>query len=249
MFYPANPSTTALGRLDRHSGGSAREEGCEAQKGQVPAVESPAAAPDDHQQATEKSTKKDNKREKANKGKNVDKAGKTHKEQKEQKNQKKSGGALPASSSQPARELAEPDAPDRAVIDATTENLVVTVEAARHLANPTDLLSRLATILLDVAVRPSMERGLLGDLSSLISAGDGSALPTYSNGHGKKTCQHGRREPCDCPRVYSDPDAQRPHLVGQGVRAPLEATLRLDLPRPRICGRNRGTGDVRLGET
>jgi hypothetical protein len=171
------------------------------QKGQAPAVASPAETPEPDQQAKEKSSKK------ANKGKNADKARKTNKEKREE-NPKKSGAARSASSSQPAREATEPDATDRAELETATAKLVAEIEAARHLASPADLLSRLATILFKVGVRPSMERGLLGDLSNLITAGDGSALPTYSNGHGKKTCTHGRREQCDCPRVYSDPDAR-----------------------------------------
>lgn len=78
-------------------------------------------------------------------------------------------------------------------------------------ALPDDLPSRLQELLHVIAVRPSAEAGLLGDLEGLVIAGDGSPLETNADGHGTKTesCPHGRWERCDCPRTWSDPDASR----------------------------------------
>jgi len=82
------------------------------------------------------------------------------------------------------------------------------LRAARELPNPDDLLGRLASILLDVAVLESSRRGLLGKPEALAVGGDGSPLVTGADRHGRKTCQHGRFERCDCPRLWSDPDAR-----------------------------------------
>jgi hypothetical protein len=92
--------------------------------------------------------------------------------------------------------------------ESVTGKLVAELEAAADLPNPDDVLGRLATLLLDVGVLVSARRGLLGDVRNLFVAGDGSALVTGGARSGKRTCAHGKREKCDCPRVYSDPDAE-----------------------------------------
>ena len=76
---------------------------------------------------------------------------------------------------------------------------------------PDNLCTRLMEILDAVAIRPSAEAGLLGDVHALLLAGDGSPLPTNADGHGKKveSCPHSRWERCDCPRTWADPDAAR----------------------------------------
>jgi hypothetical protein len=88
-----------------------------------------------------------------------------------------------------------------------TEKLVAELNATRDNPNPNDLLGRLSALLLEVGVMESARRGLLGNLQSLVLSGDSSALVTWANGNGARTCSHGRTERCDCPRLYADPDA------------------------------------------
>ncbi len=104
---------------------------------------------------------------------------------------------------QPAEEAAA----RQAATKSATAKLVDELAAARDAANPIDLLARLGEILLKVAVVPSAERGLLGDMQALLMGGDGSPLRTGASRYGKKTCDHPRSERCDCPRIYDDPDA------------------------------------------
>ena len=89
-----------------------------------------------------------------------------------------------------------------------TARLVAEINKAAEMDNPNDLLGRLAQILVDVAVLESGRRGLLGDLHQVVVGGDGSPLRTGANRHGKRVCGHGFSERCDCPRLYTDPDAQ-----------------------------------------
>ena len=92
---------------------------------------------------------------------------------------------------------------------ALTEKIVRELQCTEACANPQDYKTRLNTLLLELAVKVSAEKGLVGETKSIVASGDGSALPTGASGHGKKDCGHGRRERCDCPRRYADPDAQR----------------------------------------
>jgi hypothetical protein len=94
-----------------------------------------------------------------------------------------------------------------AIDNRVTAKLVETLKESQTLPNPNDLLDRLSHILLEVAVKESARRGLLGDAQQLLVCGDGSALPTGANRHGKRTCDCPKRAHCDCPRNYSDPDA------------------------------------------
>lgn len=89
-----------------------------------------------------------------------------------------------------------------------TERVVAELAATKERANPNDLLERLGQILLEVGVIESARRGLLGDVSHLAVGGDGSPLHTGANRHGRRACEHPRSERCDCPRHYSDPDAE-----------------------------------------
>lgn len=84
-----------------------------------------------------------------------------------------------------------------------------TLQGILKQALPDDLITRMLEVLQSVAVGPSMQRGLLGDIQKLTIAADGSPLPTNANGHGKKvkTCSHGKFKRCDCHRTYADPDA------------------------------------------
>lgn len=88
-----------------------------------------------------------------------------------------------------------------------TEKLVAELLASRDNPNPGDLLGRLSSLLLELGVRESARRGLLGELDKLVLGGDSSVLETFASGNGRRTCEHGRFERCDCPRTYADPDA------------------------------------------
>jgi hypothetical protein len=81
------------------------------------------------------------------------------------------------------------------------------VQAAQ--ARPRDLQQRLEDLLLQTAVSPSAQRGLLGPLDQLKLCGDGSSLRTGANPAGKPTCQcrtQGNYR-CACDRYYRDPSA------------------------------------------
>ncbi len=106
------------------------------------------------------------------------------------------------------RKQSRPEAPPPEKIVSVTERLVEQLEQSRELANPHDLLGRLAGILIDVAVLESAKKGLLGDMQELVIGGDGSMLRTGANRHGKRVCEHSHHQRCDCDKLYSDPDAQ-----------------------------------------
>lgn len=96
---------------------------------------------------------------------------------------------------------------DHKANESMTTRIVRELEAAKDQARGTDLLQRLSDILLEIAVKPSAERGLLGDIKNIIAHGDGSALTTGADRHGHKTCEHDRFTRCSCPRTWTDPDA------------------------------------------
>lgn len=91
---------------------------------------------------------------------------------------------------------------------AATDRLVAQLEQADRLDNPRDLLTRLGEILVEVALVESAQKGLLGDLGAIVAGGDGSPLRTGANRHGKRVCDHGRFDRCDCAKRYTDPDAE-----------------------------------------
>lgn len=95
----------------------------------------------------------------------------------------------------------------RKIAGGVTARLVEQLTAARAQRNPDDLTERLGRILLECAVKKSAERGLLGDVSALITAGDGSPLPTAATALGRRVCDCPKTTRCECPRIYSDPDA------------------------------------------
>lgn len=99
------------------------------------------------------------------------------------------------------------DVANQAMGGRATEKLVQTLKGSQTLPSPNDLLGRLGRILLEVGVKESGMRGLLGDLKQLVVCGDGSALPSGGNRHGKRTCTCPRGAHCACPRIHSDPDA------------------------------------------
>lgn len=76
------------------------------------------------------------------------------------------------------------------------------------LPNPTDLQSRLQTILNSLAIEASINRGLL-EPENLVVSGDGSCLESGANPRGKPTCDCRKRGiyNCSCDRLYSDKTA------------------------------------------
>jgi Transposase DDE domain len=89
-----------------------------------------------------------------------------------------------------------------------TRKLVAQLGQAKELPNPNDLLQRLSIILLEVAIKESGAKGLLGDVHKLTLGGDGSMLRTGASPWGRRICGHSFNEKCSCPRLYSDPDAE-----------------------------------------
>ena len=83
------------------------------------------------------------------------------------------------------------------------------VRGAFDQQNPNDFTTRLLQILWGCGVRPSAGRGLLGDVSKLITSGDGSPLETHACGLGARRCTCTRRSRCNCDRIFADPDATR----------------------------------------
>lgn len=67
---------------------------------------------------------------------------------------------------------------------------------------------RLEDIFMELAIKPSVEKGLLGDLNIDI-AGDGSVLESGANSNGKPTCDCFKKgiKHCSHPRLYSDAKA------------------------------------------
>src|SRR5581483_10037670 len=74
---------------------------------------------------------------------------------------------------------------------------------------PHDFTQRLNEILFVCAVLPSAQMGLVGQPHKLMLAGDGTAIESQADGwgHALCTCQKQGLSPCQCPRLYSDPDA------------------------------------------
>ena len=111
-----------------------------------------------------------------------------------------------------AQEKAEKEAARKRILaacDSITQQLKHDLLAIDHLPRPDDLQKRLEDSLLQLAVLPSAQRGLLGDLEGLILCGDGSSLYSGASPYGKPTC-HCRRQGifnCHCDRFFSDPTA------------------------------------------
>jgi hypothetical protein len=91
-----------------------------------------------------------------------------------------------------------------------TQNAVRKALSALDQAIPEDALRRVEELLFRCAVVPSAELDLLGDLSAIDVAGDGSALESHANGDGRAlcTCRKEGKGKCECDRSYSDPEAR-----------------------------------------
>jgi hypothetical protein len=98
---------------------------------------------------------------------------------------------------------------DATVHDSVTKKLKDELKSKEDQPRPDDLMKRLEDILIQCAVIPSAERGLLGDTDAITVSGDGSPLPTGASPNGKPSCKC-REEGiynCDCARYYSDSTA------------------------------------------
>ncbi|HJS83123.1 MAG TPA: transposase [Nitrososphaera sp.] len=93
--------------------------------------------------------------------------------------------------------------------DSITQHLKDDLLDKHSLPRPRDLLQRLEDLLLKLALLPSAQRGLLGDLKALVLAGDGSALESGASCYGKPLCQCRKQGvfTCKCDRLFSDPSA------------------------------------------
>jgi hypothetical protein len=89
----------------------------------------------------------------------------------------------------------------------TTQQIVDLLETMRGQGNPQDLVERLTQILWGCGVLPSVERGLIESLQSMVVAGDGSPLPTHACALGNRTCGCSKKKRCECPRPIADADA------------------------------------------
>ncbi|MEW6558424.1 MAG: hypothetical protein AB1349_13925 [Elusimicrobiota bacterium] len=91
------------------------------------------------------------------------------------------------------------------VTDKLTKFLLKHTDEARQ----EDLLKRLEDIFMSIAIKPSYEKGLLGDIEKLDVSGDGSCIKSGANENGKPTCRCFRQgiKKCGCDRLYKDPDA------------------------------------------
>jgi hypothetical protein len=56
-------------------------------------------------------------------------------------------------------------------------------------SSPDVFPQRLEDILINCALIPSAEKGLIGDTGNITVSGDGSALPTGASGNGKPSCK------------------------------------------------------------
>lgn len=83
--------------------------------------------------------------------------------------------------------------------------------ASTNLKNPPrrDFQGRLNELLFRCGVVPSAEAGLLGDVTKMRVAADGSPIESGANCWGRATCtcRAEGRDNCECDRVYSDADA------------------------------------------
>lgn len=89
------------------------------------------------------------------------------------------------------------------------EDLVKRLEKEKNEPLPADLERLLNEILLKVAVVPSADKKLLGDIGKLTAAADGSTLPSWAACNGKPTCDCRKQGifRCEHVRKFSDIDA------------------------------------------
>ena len=111
-----------------------------------------------------------------------------------------------------SEEKANKEARRKAILahcDSISHHLKQQLLASSSQPRPSDFQSRLEDILIKTAIKPSAQRGLLGDLDSLVVSGDGSALETGAASTGRPACccrSQGIYN-CNCPRLFSDHSA------------------------------------------
>ena len=123
-------------------------------------------------------------------------------------------------------------------------------------ALPEDFAARLNTILMCVAVAPSADAGVLGDVEDLHVIADGSAFASQANGKGRRACTC-TTERCDCPRLYADADAQwgwdshaETYVFGDRVMTYSVHAHQRDLPIHILCeGANAHDGPLGVKAT
>lgn len=93
------------------------------------------------------------------------------------------------------------------------KNLAKSLQEQEAEPIPNDLEKLLNEILLEVAVKISSARNLLGKLEKFVFAADGSTLPSGAFHRGKATCDCRSQGiySCDCPHKFSDKDAEWGH--------------------------------------
>ena len=98
---------------------------------------------------------------------------------------------------------------DHAKNDSVTAKLKDDLLAASHQPRQNELLKRLEDLFVELALKPSIKKGLI-DPFNLIVSGDGSSFKSGSNRFGKPSCNclvEENLRKCDCPRLYTDPDS------------------------------------------
>jgi hypothetical protein len=100
-------------------------------------------------------------------------------------------------------------ASDPTQADTVTERLAQELLAAADQPRAQELLTRLEDLHFSCGVLPSVQRGLLGDLQTLVLCGDGATLPTGASPHGRPTCDCRTQGifRCEHERFYRDPTA------------------------------------------
>jgi hypothetical protein len=91
-----------------------------------------------------------------------------------------------------------------------SEKLAAELLASADKPRPNDLSKTLEDLLIELGIKPSIERGLLCHLNDLIVSGDGSILETAASARGKPTCSC-RSEGiyrCEHERYYTSPSAK-----------------------------------------
>ncbi len=90
------------------------------------------------------------------------------------------------------------------------KKLVAELEKKSTSPIPNDIEKILNEMLMEVAVKPSIGKGLIEETKNLTLCGDGSTVQTGASTLGKKTCNCRKNNiyDCDCLRKYSDNDAE-----------------------------------------
>ncbi|MBU0581084.1 MAG: transposase [Candidatus Margulisbacteria bacterium] len=129
--------------------------------------------------------------------------------------------------------------------DSVTQRLTEALLSSSEHPRQDDLLKRLEDILMELALKPSIEKGLI-DVDKLEIAGDGSSIYSGANKNGRPSCkcfQEENKSRCECPRLYADPDAdwgydsyRKVYYYGDTFYQLCYSSKGHDLPVHLICG-------------